>query len=64
MWLAAAAHYVLSSGDDAVLDTQIGFLEGPALDADAHDAFFQPTASENSADLFEHCARGLDQCVA
>lgn len=65
VWLAfAAAHYVLSSGDDAVLNEQVGFLQGPALDPDAHDAFFQPTASEESADLFEHCARALDQCVA
>jgi cyclic beta-1,2-glucan synthetase len=28
-----------------------------------HDAFFQPMEAEASASLFEHCARGLDQCL-
>ena len=30
---------------------------------DEHDAFFQPMAADESATLFEHCARGLDQCL-
>ncbi|GLK72385.1 hypothetical protein GCM10017643_25010 [Ancylobacter dichloromethanicus] len=29
-----------------------------------HDAFFQPMQAHESASLFEHCARGFDQCVA
>ena len=28
-----------------------------------HDAFFQPMIADESASLFEHCARGLDQCI-
>jgi cyclic beta-1,2-glucan synthetase len=28
-----------------------------------HDAFFQPMVADESASLFEHCARGLDQCL-
>jgi cyclic beta-1,2-glucan synthetase len=65
VWLAhVAANYVLRSGDEAVLDEQVTFLQGPALSEDEHDAFFQPTVSEDPGTLFEHCARGLDQCVA
>ncbi|ARP82946.1 glycosyl transferase [Bordetella genomosp. 8] len=65
VWLAyAAAHYVRHSGDEAVMDELVGFIRGPALDPSDHDAFFQPTQSDESADLFEHCARGLDQCMA
>ncbi|WP_373559803.1 GH36-type glycosyl hydrolase domain-containing protein [Bordetella genomosp. 10] len=65
VWLAyAAAHYVRHSGDEAVLGEPISFIWGPALDPGAHDAFFLPTSAEESANLFEHCARGLDQCVA
>jgi cyclic beta-1,2-glucan synthetase len=28
-----------------------------------HDAFFQPTVSDDTATLFEHCARALDQSL-
>ena len=64
VWLAyAAARYVASSGDAAVLDESVPFLDGPALAAGQHDAFFQPMAADEAASLFEHCARGLDQCL-
>jgi cyclic beta-1,2-glucan synthetase len=65
VWLAsAAAHYVASSGDGAVLDERVAFLEGPPLAAGEHDAYFQPMLAEERASLFEHCARGLDQSLA
>nr|WP_246013456.1 glucoamylase family protein [Pigmentiphaga humi] len=65
VWLAlAAATYVNATGDAAVLDEAAGFLDGPALRPGEHDAFFQPAAAGQSASLFEHCARGLDQCIA
>jgi len=64
VWLAyATASYVASSGDAAVLDETVDFLDGPALQAGAHDAFFQPMPAGQPASLFEHCARGLDQCL-
>jgi cyclic beta-1,2-glucan synthetase len=65
VWLAyAAATYVTRSGDDGVLDEMAPFLDGPPLGAGEHDAFFQPMAADQPASLFEHCARGLDQCFA
>jgi cyclic beta-1,2-glucan synthetase len=65
VWLAyAAARYVASSGDLGVLDEMVPFLDGPPLAAGEHDAFFQPMAADQPACLFEHCARGLDQCLA
>nr|WP_317135167.1 glucoamylase family protein [Pollutimonas thiosulfatoxidans] len=65
VWLAyAAAHYVERCGDEAVLDEPVSFLEGPALNEVEHDAFFQPTQADETATLFEHCARGLDHCMA
>jgi cyclic beta-1,2-glucan synthetase len=65
VWLAfAAASYVVSSGDAAVLDEVLPFLDGPPLAEGEHDAFFQPMTADAPASLFEHCARGLDQCLA
>jgi cyclic beta-1,2-glucan synthetase len=65
VWLAfAAATYIASSGDVAVLDEQVTFLDGPLLRPGQHDAFFQPMEAAGTASLFEHCARGLDQAIA
>jgi cyclic beta-1,2-glucan synthetase len=64
-WLAyATAHYIDATGDGAVLDEVVPFLEGPRLAMGEHDSFFQPTVSDEVATLFEHCARGLDQSLA
>ena len=41
----------------------VPFLEGPAFRPGEHDAFFQPMVAGESASLFEHCARALDQCL-
>ncbi len=64
VWLAfATATYIGCAGDVAILDEIVPFLEGPPLRPGEHDAFFQPMVADESASLFEHCARGLDQCI-
>jgi cyclic beta-1,2-glucan synthetase len=64
VWLAyAVATYVDASGDASLLDDQTPFLEGPPLKPGQHDAFYQPMESPERASVFEHCVRGLDQCV-
>src|SRR6185437_104183 len=46
-WLAyTAAHYVRATGDAAVLEEVVPFLEGQLLRADEHDSFFLPTVSD------------------
>jgi len=64
IWLAyAVAQYIETTSDVAVLDELIPFVEGQALQAGESDAYFQPTVSDLTATLFEHCARGLDQSL-
>ncbi len=65
VWLGfGVARYVGITGDAGILDEQVPFLEGPQVPAGAHDAFYLPTVSDQTANLFEHCARGLDQAIA
>jgi cyclic beta-1,2-glucan synthetase len=65
VWLAyVTAHYVEATGDVAVLDESVPFLEGPPLRAGEEDAFFQPVISDVTAPLFEHCARALEQSLS
>jgi cyclic beta-1,2-glucan synthetase len=65
IWLAfVTAHYVKVTGDLGVLDEQVPFIDGPPLQADQHDAFFQPTVTKDRASLFAHCALALDSALA
>jgi cyclic beta-1,2-glucan synthetase len=65
VWLAYAAHqYVSATGDASLLDEQVTFLNGPVLDKHKHDAFFQPTVSEDTVSLYEHAAKALDLAIA
>ncbi|MDI1283820.1 MAG: glucoamylase family protein [Reyranella sp.] len=64
-WLATvAAHYVETTGDAEILDERVPFIDGPALRPGEHDLYFQPNQADETASLFEHCARGLDLSLA
>ena len=64
VWLAyATAHYVQATGDIAVLDERVPFLEGQALQPGEPEAYFQPLLSDEAAPLFEHCARALEHSL-
>jgi cyclic beta-1,2-glucan synthetase len=64
VWLAhAAARYAGLSGDAAVFDEPVLFLEGQVLAPGEHEACFQPVVSDDVASLYEHCARALDQSL-
>ena len=65
VWLPyAVAHYVEATGDSAVLDEVVPFLEGAPLAAGQHEAYFQPRVAAERGTLFEHGARALDRSLA
>jgi cyclic beta-1,2-glucan synthetase len=65
VWLAyAAAHYVGVTADLAVLDEKVPFLAGQTLEPGESERFFQPSVSDQSASLYEHCALALDASLA
>jgi cyclic beta-1,2-glucan synthetase len=64
VWLAYATHeYIHTTGDAAVLEEQLPFLQGTALTPGQHDAFYKPEVSSETASLYEHAARALDLAI-
>ena len=61
LWLPYAVdRYLAVTGDSAILDESIPFIDGPSLGEGQDDAYFQPDRSWETATLFEHCARAVD----
>jgi cyclic beta-1,2-glucan synthetase len=64
LWLPyAVLHYLCVTEDWAVLDEAIPWLDGPALDTEQQEAYFEPKESEDRSTLYEHCARALDRSL-
>jgi cyclic beta-1,2-glucan synthetase len=65
IWLAyTVAHYLAVTGDDAILEEIVPFIDGQALRREETDAFFQPSIADQTATLYEHCAYALDCSLA
>jgi cyclic beta-1,2-glucan synthetase len=61
LWLPyAVIQFIETTGDMAVLEEMIPFLEGDTLAEGQKESYFEPRVSETRATLFEHCARALD----
>jgi len=65
LWLVhATLHYLQCSEDAALLDESIGFIEGASIPEGAEDAYYVPSASDEHATLYEHCARTIERSLA
>jgi cyclic beta-1,2-glucan synthetase len=64
LWLPyACAHYLEASGDAALLDQQVPFIDGPPIPEGAEDAYYTPQTSAETATVYEHCARTIDRSL-
>ncbi|MEO6032451.1 MAG: glucoamylase family protein [Burkholderiaceae bacterium] len=64
LWLAyACTHYLNCTGDTALLDESVPFIEGAEIPEGAEDAYFVPTVSGERVSVFEHCARAIDRSL-
>jgi cyclic beta-1,2-glucan synthetase len=60
VWLPYVVdHYVRITGDDAVLDEVVPFLQMRPLEPHEHEVYDLPTVSDESGSLYEHCLRAL-----
>ncbi len=65
LWLPfVVAVYVNITGDASVLDEVAPFLEQPLLTEGQLESYTQPSVSEESASIYEHCARAIDRSLA
>ncbi len=65
LWLPlVACHYADATGDAALFDERVPFLEGPVLRPDQEDDYGLPVASEEVATLYDHCVRALEHGAA
>jgi cellobiose phosphorylase len=60
LWLVeATCRYVASTGDKAVLQEVVPFLQGRALNPEEDSYYDLPGISEEHASLYEHCVRAV-----
>ena len=64
LWLPYVAnHYLAVTGDQAILDQVVPFIEGAVLAAGQTESYFEPRIAIGQGTLFEHCARALDRSL-
>jgi cyclic beta-1,2-glucan synthetase len=64
VWLPfVTSFYVKVTGDESVLEEVVPFLEQRLLEPGELETYTQPEISEESATIYEHCARAIDRSL-
>jgi len=62
LWLPyAVAHYLKCTGDHAVLDVPVPYLEAAPLSPTELEAYGQPATTSERGTLYEHCVRAVER---
>lgn len=65
LWLAwCTEQYLGVTGDLAVLEERVPFVDAPPLQPEQEDAYLDPAVSGEEATLYEHVARAIDVSLA
>jgi len=65
LWLPfVTSFYINVTGDTSVLEETVPFLEQAPLQPEQQESYTQPQVSEESASIYEHCARAIDRSLA
>jgi cyclic beta-1,2-glucan synthetase len=60
VWLPYVVdHYIRTTGDDAVLDEEVPFIEMRPLEPHEHEVYDLPTVSTQTGSIYDHCLRAL-----
>ena len=64
LWLPyACVHYLRATGDAALLDQSVAFLDGADIPEGADDIYETPHVSSADASVYEHAARTIDRSL-
>ena len=65
LWLPYALDkYMTTTGDTAILEEHVPFIDGPALNPGQDDAYFEPDETGETGTLYEHCVRAVEASLA
>ncbi len=65
LWLPhVTLHYVDTTGDAAVWDEAVPYVQGPEVPADVDEILMEAAPSARTESVFDHCRRAIDRSLA
>ena len=64
LWLPyVVSFYVGATGDRALLDEEVRYLEARTLEEEEHEAYLHPRPGSRTGDVYDHCGRAIDRAL-